>query len=83
MSTKSVFDQGRKRNPKPNFLVQISAGGVGVFHVTGGEAKSLACPLKPRETSLFGGISRDFCREIPGVPQKFEKKTCVQFSSPI
>ena len=27
--------QERKRNPKPNFLIQIFSGGVGVFHVKG------------------------------------------------
>ena len=35
--------------------------------------KSSACPSKPRETEPFGGISWDFCRDIPGVPGKFEK----------
>ena len=32
--TVSYF-QGRNRNPNPNFLVRISSGGVGVFHVKG------------------------------------------------
>ena len=26
------------------------------------------------ETKRFGGISRDFCCDIPGVPEKFAKK---------
>ena len=52
--------QGRKRNnPNPNFLVRIFSGGVGVFHVKGWGPKSSVCPSKPRETKLFGGISRD------------------------
>ena len=25
----------------------------------------------------------EFCRDIPAVPEKFEKKVCVQFSFPI
>ena len=67
-----------KRNPNPNFLVRISSGGVGVFHVKGWGPKSSVCPSKPRETKLFGGISRDFWRDIPGEPEKFEKNVCVQ-----
>ena len=45
--------------------------------------KSSVCPSKPRETKLLGGISRDFCRVIPEVPEKFEKKVRVQFLAPI
>ena len=67
-----VTDQGRKRNPNPNCLVRISSGGVGVFHVKGWGPKSSVCPSKPRETKLFGGTSRDFARDIPGAPEKFE-----------
>ena len=33
-------------------------------------AKSSVCPSKPRETKLFGGISRD----ILGVPKSLRKK---------
>ena len=74
-------NQGRKRNPNPNFLVRISLVRVGVFHVKGRGPKSSVCPSKPKETKLFGGISRDFWRDIPEVPEKFEKKkVCVQFS---
>ena len=36
--------QGRKRIPNPNFLVWISSGGVGVFHVKGWGPKSSVCP---------------------------------------
>ena len=40
-------------------------------------SKSSVCPSKPRETKLFGGMSRDFCRDILGAPEKFEKKKFV------
>ena len=66
--------QARKRNPNPNFLVRIFSGGVGVFHMKGWGPKSSVCPSKPRETKLLGGISRGYCWDIPGVPEKFEKK---------
>ena len=58
--------QARKTKPNPDFWVRISSGGVGVFHVKGQRPKSSICPSKPRETKLFGGISRDFCWDIPG-----------------
>ena len=35
--------------------------------------KCSVCPLRPRETKFFGGISRDLGRDISGVPEKFEK----------
>ena len=44
--------------------------------------KSSVCPSKPRETKLFGRVSRDFCRVIPEVPQKFEKREFVFNSRP-
>ena len=45
--------------------------------------KSSVCPSKPRETKCFGGISRDFRRDIPGVPEKFEKRKFVFNSCPL
>ena len=75
--TDSGKTQGRKTKPNPNFLVRISSGGVGVFHVKGWGPKSSVCPSKHRETKLFGWISRDFARDILGVPEKFEKKKFV------
>ena len=74
---------GKKRNPNPNFLVRMSSGGVGVFHVKGWGPKSSVCPSKPRETKLFGGISGLFAWDIPGVPEKFEKEKFVFNSRPL
>ena len=74
--------QARKRNPNPNFLVRTSSSGVGFFHVKGWGPKSSVCPSKPWETKLFGGISPDFCRDIPGAPEKFEKKSLCSISAP-
>ena len=69
--------QGRKRKPNPNFLVRISSGGVGVFHVKGWGPKSSVCPLKPGEIELFWRDIPGFCRDNPEVPEKFEKKWFV------
>ena len=70
-------NQAGKRNPNPNFLVRISSGGVRVFHVKGWGPKSSVCPSKPRETNLFGGISRGFGRDIPGCPKSLRKRKFV------
>ena len=81
----SLFSQGRKRNPNPNFLIRISLGGVGVLKEW--RPKSSVCPSKPRETKLFRAISRDFFRDIPELPKRFEKERfvlnfCLVFSAP-
>ena len=70
----TVFElfAGKKRSTNPNFWVRISSGGVGVFHVKGWRPKSSVCPSKPRETKFLGGIFRDYYRDIPVVPEKFE-----------
>ena len=78
-----LFNQGRKRNPNPNFLVRIPSGRVGVFHVKGWGPKSSVCHSKPRETKLFGGISRDFCRDIPGCLKSLRKKSLCSILVPI
>ena len=46
--------------------------------------KSSVCPSKPKETKLFGGISRDFAGiSLHRMPEKFEKRrVCVQFLAP-
>ena len=64
--------QGRKRNPNPNFLVRVFSGGVGVFHVKGWGPKSSVCPSK-----VFWRDIPGFCRDIPEVPEKFERKKFV------
>ena len=74
------MEQGRNRSPNPNFLVRISSGGVGVFHVKGCGPKCLVCPSKPMETKLFGGRPRDFLTGYPGGTRKFPK--IIRFSSP-
>ena len=47
--------------------------GWGTSEQRGWRPNSLVCPSKRRENKLFGGISRDFCWDIPGVPEEFEK----------
>ena len=67
----------------PKFLVRIFSSGVGVFYVNGVGAKKFDTSLETREIKLFGRGIPGFCRDIPGVPEKFEKKVCVQFPFPI
>ena len=75
--------QARERNLNPNFLVRISAGGMGVFHVKGWGPKSSVCPSKPRDTKLFGGTSRDFAGISQGRPESLRKKKFVFNSRPL
>ena len=77
-------DQERTRKPNPNFLVEISSGRVGVFHVKGWGPKSSVRPSKSRETKFFRRIDfPGFCRDIPGVPEKFAKRKFVFNSCPL
>ena len=49
----------------------------------GGGQKVRYVLRSPRETKLFGGISRGFARISRGVPENFEKKkVCVQVLAP-
>ena len=67
--------QGRKRNPNPNFGVRISSGGVGVFHVKGWGPRSSVCPFEAQGNQTFWRDIPGLCRDIPRVPEKFEKKS--------
>ena len=66
---------GKKNEPKSNFLVQISSGGVGVFSVKGWGPRSSICPSKPRETKHLGGISWDFAGISQVRPKSLRKKS--------
>ena len=70
--------QGRRRNPNPNFLVQISSGGV---HAKGWGPKNSVCPSKPREAKVFGGISRDFAGISRNCLKSLRKCLCSIFWS--
>ena len=50
-----------------------------------GGPKSSVCLSKPRETRLFGGISRHFCWDTPEVPEKSatKRRMCVQALAPV
>ena len=66
--------QAHKKSTNPNFWVRIFSGGVGVFHVKGWGPKSSIWPSKPGKSNFFWRDIPGFCRDIPGVPEKFEKK---------
>ena len=52
--------QARERNPNPKFLVRMSSGGVGVFHVKGWGPKSSVCSSETQGNQLLSGISQVF-----------------------
>ena len=58
-------------NPNPNFLVQISSGGVGVG------AKKFGMSFETQGKQTFWRDILGFWRDIPWVPQKFEKNKFV------
>ena len=64
---------------KPKHLSPDVSGGVGVFHVKGWGPKSSVCPSKPGKSNFFGAISHipGFCRDIPELPEKFERNKYV------
>ena len=66
-------DQARKTNPNLNFQARRFSGGVGVFHTKGWGPKSSVCPSKPGNQT-FGRDIPGFCWDIPGAPEKLEKK---------
>ena len=77
----SHLSSGKKEEPKPKLLgLDIFGWGGGLPRQAVG-AKRFGMSFKTQKTKLFVGISRDFCWDIPGVPEKAEKKeVCVQFS---
>ena len=69
--------QGRTKRTNPNFLVRISSGRVGGLPSEGVGAKKFGMSLTTREIKLFWRDIPGFCRDIPAVPEKFEKKKFV------
>ena len=65
---------GTKNEPKPKLLSpDIFRWGRGLPH-EGVGAKKFGMPLETREIKLFWWDIPGFCRDILGVPEKFEKK---------
>ena len=68
---------GRKKEPKPKLF------GPDIFQWGGGlprervGTKKFDTSLETREIKLFGRDIPGFCRDIPAVPEKFEKKKFV------
>ena len=73
----------RERNPNPNFLVRIFfrwGGGLPRERVG---AKKFDTSLETREIKLFGRDIPGLCRDIPELPEKFEKSKFVFNSRPL
>ena len=73
---------GKKKEPKPKlFSPDIFGWGEGLPR-EGVRAEKFGMSLETRETKLFWRDIPGFCRDIPEVPEKFERrKVCVQFRS--
>ena len=70
---RKVLLSGKKNEPKPKlFGPDILGGGPSTWR--GGGRKVRYVLRNPGNQNFMGGISRDFGRDIPGAPEKFEKK---------
>ena len=73
---------GKKKEPKPNFLVWIFSGGVAVFHVKGWGPKSSVCSFETQGNQIIWRDIPGFCQDIPGAPEKFEKQKLCSICVP-
>ena len=72
-----TLNSGKKKEPKPKlFGPDISGWGGGLPRERAG-AKKFDTSLETREIKLFGWDIPGFCRDIPEMPEKFEKKKFV------
>ena len=65
---------GTKKEPKPKLFGPDIFGWGGGLPREGVGPKSSVCPSKPRETKLFGGISRDFAGISWKCPKSLREK---------
>ena len=73
----------KKKEPKPKlFGPDIFQWGRGLPRERVG-GKKFDMSLEAREIKLFGRYIPGFCRDIPGAPEKFEKKKFVFNSRPL
>ena len=73
---------GRKKEPKPKlFGPDIFGWGRGLPH-EGVGAKKFGMSFVTQVNQTFWRDMPGFCRDIPRIPEKFEKNICVQFWAP-
>ena len=78
----TLVDAGKKKEPKPKlFGPDIFGWGGGLPRERVG-AKKFDTSLETREIKLFGRDIPGFCRDIPELPEKFEKKSLCSISVP-
>ena len=81
--SRSCFPSGKKKEPKPKLLGPDIFGWGGGLPREGVGAEKFGMSLEARETKHFWRDIPGFCRDIPKVPEKFEKKKVrVQFPFP-
>ena len=76
-------ESGTKKEHKPKLLSPDIFRWGGGLPSEGVGAKKFGMPLETREIKLFGRDIQGFCWDIPGAPEKFEKKKFVFNSRPL
>ena len=80
---KSSCSSGKKKEPKPKLLGPDIFGWGGGLLREGVGAKMFGMSFETQENQTFWRDIPGFCRDIPGVPEKFEKKRFVFISRPL
>ena len=77
------LNSGKKKEPKPKLFGPDIFRWGGCLTREGVGAKKFGMSLETREIRLFGRDIPGVCRDIPAVPEKFEKKKFVFNSRPL
>ena len=77
MSGENELKSGKKNEPKPKLFGPDVFGWGGGLPREGVGAEKFGMSIETREIKLFWPDVPGFCRDIPEVPEKFEKKKFV------
>ena len=73
---------GEKKEPKPRLFGPDIFGWGGGLPCEGVGAKKFGMPFETQGNQTFWRDIPGFCRDIPGVPEKFEKKSLCSILVP-
>ena len=79
----NMFSSGKEKEPKPKLFGPDIFGWGGGLPREGAAAKKFGMSFETQRNHTFWRDILGFCRDIPGVPEKFEKKRFVFHSRPL